>query len=92
MLALIRQAEASLVRRRFATSAELIAGLFAALVQWLDNQPLIRNGPFDASPCPNACYRAAHPPSPWPSRASPMARSPPISCWPSPSAWLNHRR
>lgn len=29
MLALIRQAEASLVRRRFASSAELIAGLYA---------------------------------------------------------------
>jgi predicted HTH transcriptional regulator len=54
MLALIRQAEASLVRRRFATTAELIAGLYAALVQWLDDHQLIRSGPFDASPCPNA--------------------------------------
>jgi hypothetical protein len=49
MLALIRQAEASLVRRRFATSAELIAGLYAALVQWLEDRQLIRSGPFDAS-------------------------------------------
>jgi len=54
MLALIRQVEASLVRRRFATTAELIAGLYAALVQWLDDNQLIRSGPFDASPCPNA--------------------------------------
>ena len=54
MLALIRQAEASLVRRRFATTAELIAGLYAALVQWLADNQLIRSGPFDASPCPNA--------------------------------------
>jgi len=54
MLALIRQAEASLVRRRFATAAELIAGLYAALVQWPDDQQLIRSGPFDASPCPQA--------------------------------------
>ena len=54
MLALIRQAEASLVRRRFATTAELIAGLYAALVQWLEDRQLIRNGPFDASPCPQA--------------------------------------
>jgi len=53
MLALIRQAESSLVRRRFATTAELIAGLYAALVQWLDDNQLIRSGPFDASPCPN---------------------------------------
>ena len=35
MLALIRQAEAS-------------------LEQWLEDQQLIRSGPFDASPCPNA--------------------------------------
>ena len=54
MLALIRQAETSLVRRRFATTAELIAGLYAALVQWLEDRQLIRNGPFDASPCPRA--------------------------------------
>jgi len=54
MLALIRQAEASLVRRRFATTAELIAGLYAALVQWLDDRQLIRSGPFDASVCPQA--------------------------------------
>ncbi len=54
MLALIRQAEASLVRRRFVTTAELIAGLYAALVQWLEDQQLIRSGPFDASPCPQA--------------------------------------
>lgn len=54
MLALIRQAEASLVRRRFATTAELIAGLYAALVQWLDDRQLIRSGPFDASPCPQS--------------------------------------
>ncbi|MCX5956487.1 MAG: winged helix-turn-helix transcriptional regulator [Cyanobacteria bacterium] len=54
MLALIRQAEASLVRRRFATTAELIAGLYAALVQWLDDRQLIRSGPFDASTCPQA--------------------------------------
>ena len=54
MLALIRQAETSLVRRRFATTAELIAGLYAALVQWLADNQLIRIGPFDASPCPNA--------------------------------------
>ena len=54
MLALIRQAEASLVRRSFATAAELIAGLYAALVQGLNDHQLIRSGPFDASPCPQA--------------------------------------
>jgi ATP-dependent DNA helicase RecG len=42
------------VRRRFATTAELIAGLYAALVQWLEDRQLIRSGPFDASPCPQA--------------------------------------
>jgi ATP-dependent DNA helicase RecG len=54
ILALIRQAEASLVRRRFATSAELIGGLYAALVQWLADRQLIRSSPFDASPCSQA--------------------------------------
>jgi predicted HTH transcriptional regulator len=54
VLALIRQAEPSLVRRRFATAAELIAGLYAALVQWLNDHQLIRSGPFDSFPCPQA--------------------------------------
>ena len=73
MLALIRQAEASLVRRRFATSAELIAGLYAALVQWLDDRQLIRSGPFDASPAPRPPWPISMP-SGWPGSSTGPAR------------------
>lgn len=51
MQALVRRAGAELVRRRYATSAELIAGIYASLVQYLESQDLIRSGPFDASVC-----------------------------------------
>ena len=54
MLALIRQAGNQLIRRRFATASELISGIYAALVQYLEDQELIRNGPFDAAPCRKA--------------------------------------
>ena len=51
MRALIAKAQAGLVRRRFATSAELVAGLYASLVQYLESRELLRFGPFDAAPC-----------------------------------------
>ena len=54
MRALINRAEAGLVRRRFATSAELVAGLYAALVQYLEAKQLLRFGPFDAARCSGA--------------------------------------
>jgi predicted HTH transcriptional regulator len=54
MQALIRQAGAQVIRRRFATSAELIAGVYAALVQYLERKQLIRSGPFDAAGCADA--------------------------------------
>ncbi len=44
----------ALIRRRFVSTPELIAGLYAALVQYLEDHELIRNGPFDAAPCRNA--------------------------------------
>ena len=43
-----------MIRKRFATVAELVAGLYAALVDYLENKELIRWGPFDASPCAKA--------------------------------------
>ena len=52
--ALIARAQAGLVRRRFATSAELIAGLYASLVQYLEARELLRFGPFDAVACSGA--------------------------------------
>jgi len=54
MQALIRRAGAELIRRRFVTSSDLLADVYAALVQVLEDWELIRTGPFDATPCPKA--------------------------------------
>ena len=52
--ALIGKAQAGLIRKRFNTTAELVAGLYAALVEYLEGRELIRWGPFDAAPCARA--------------------------------------
>ncbi len=54
MQLLVGRSQAGLVRRRFATSAELVAGLYAALVQYLEAKELLRFGPFDAAHCSGA--------------------------------------
>ena len=54
MRVLIGKAQAGLIRKRFGNEAELVAGLYAALVEYLDVKELIRWGPFDASPCGGA--------------------------------------
>ena len=54
MRELIRRAQAGLFRKRFSSPAELVAGLYAALVEYLERKQLIRWGPFDASPCVQA--------------------------------------
>ncbi len=54
MQALVAGAQAGLVRRRFATSAELVAGVYAALVQYLEAREYLRFGPFDAAECSGA--------------------------------------
>lgn len=54
MRALVRQASGELIRRRFATTPELIGNVYAALVGYLEGCELIRFGPFDAAPCRNA--------------------------------------
>ena len=54
MQALIHKAQAGLIRKRFNTAAELVAGLYAALVEYLEGKELIRWGPFDAAPCTRA--------------------------------------
>ena len=41
--------QAGLVRRRFAIPAGLVAGLYAALVQYLEAKELLRFVPFDAA-------------------------------------------
>ncbi len=56
MKALIDRAQAELVRRRFRTSADLVAGLYAALVEYLEGRELLRWGPFDAAPCTDAAF------------------------------------
>lgn len=54
MEALIGKAQAGLIRKRFNTRAELVTGLYAALVEYLEVKELIRWGPFDAAPCEKA--------------------------------------
>ncbi len=54
MRALIQKAQSGLVRRRFGTTAELVAGLYAALIHVLETRELIRFGPFDAAQCHGA--------------------------------------
>lgn len=54
MQGLIRRAGSELIRRRFGTTAELVAGVYAALVEVLISRRLIRLGPFDTAPCEKA--------------------------------------
>ncbi len=54
MQALIGKAEAGLIRKRFDTQEELVIGLYAALVEYLEDKELLRFGPFDAAPCEGA--------------------------------------
>ncbi|WP_301663496.1 ATP-binding protein [Methanoculleus frigidifontis] len=54
MRALIGRAEAGLIRKRFTAPLELVAGLYAALVGYLEEKQLIRSGPFDAASCTKA--------------------------------------
>ena len=54
MQALIGKAQAGLIRKRFSSTAELLSGLYAAAVDYLARTDLIRQGPFDASPCMGA--------------------------------------
>ena len=51
MQTLIRKAQIGLIRKRFNTSEELVTSLYAALVEYLDSEDLIRSEPFDAAPC-----------------------------------------
>jgi len=54
MQALIRRIGQELIRRRYATTSELIGSVYAALVQDLEVRDLLRSGPFDASLCRKA--------------------------------------
>ena len=52
--ALIAKAQAGLIRKRFNNSQELVSGLYAALVDYLEDRLLIRSGPFDTTACPKS--------------------------------------
>ena len=54
MRALIAEAGAQLIRRRFTNSPELIPSVYASLVDYLAVKELLRVGPFDAAVCPDA--------------------------------------
>ena len=49
MQALVRRAQAGLIRKRFHTTAELVAGLYAALVEYLEGQELDGNPGHDSA-------------------------------------------
>jgi predicted HTH transcriptional regulator len=54
MRALIEAAGVQLIRRRFATIAELLPAVYASFVDYLAVKELLRVGPFDAAVCLNA--------------------------------------
>jgi predicted HTH transcriptional regulator len=54
MLALIHKAGAELIRRRFSSVTDLLAGIYASLVDHLERTGDIHFGPFDASACRKA--------------------------------------
>ncbi|MDD5306231.1 MAG: ATP-binding protein [Deltaproteobacteria bacterium] len=54
MRALIEKAGAQLIRRRFIDIPELRTGLYAALVQLLEDREQVCTGPFDAAACRDA--------------------------------------
>lgn len=56
MRTLIAEAGAQLIRRSFATAAELIPSVYASLVDYLAVKELLRFGPFDAAACPDATF------------------------------------
>jgi len=54
MAALVRKAGDQLTRRRFGTTQELTAGVYASLVDWLERTGRLRVKPFDAAACTEA--------------------------------------
>ncbi len=54
MAALIRKAGAQLIRRRFTSVPELMAALYASLIEYMERDGALRTVPFDAAACPRA--------------------------------------
>lgn len=57
MKALVNRAGMELIRRRFADIATLLPAVYASLVDYLEEEQLIRSGPFDAVSCKGATLR-----------------------------------
>jgi predicted HTH transcriptional regulator len=53
-LALIRKAEAELIRKKFSSPSELKTAVYASLINYLEDKEYLRTGPFDASICGNS--------------------------------------
>lgn len=56
MKALVGEAGAELIRRRFNSTEALIAAVYASLIKVLEERELIRFSPFDATFCRNATF------------------------------------
>ena len=54
MQALVTKAQSSLIRKRFKTPDDLIAGVYAALVEYLAAKGVFRSTPFDMAYCMDA--------------------------------------
>jgi predicted HTH transcriptional regulator len=54
MRALLRRAEGQLIRRRFDSSAELNAAVYASLIEHLEQSGVLRAAPFDMAACAGA--------------------------------------
>ena len=57
MAALIKAAEAEVVRKSFTTIDDLLAQVSASLADFLDEKKAFRYGPFDAEICPDATLK-----------------------------------
>lgn len=91
MQALIRQIDGELTRKRFVTTAELIAGVYAALIRYLEEHEMIRHGPFDSAPCPDATLADLDPERmTWFLREARRARGFPLSERATPEELLAH--
>ncbi len=91
MRALVCRAEAGLIRKRFNTSSELVTGLYAALVEYLEERQFIRSGPFDAAPCTKATLEHLDPERmAWFLRTARATRRFPLAPDASPAELLEH--
>lgn len=88
---LIRQAGHELIRRRFVSTAELVGGVYASLVRYLEEHDIIRFGPFDATACRGATLADLDPERmEWFLREAHRARGFPLPETASPVELLTH--